>query len=129
MAPSLLVNSTVMAGATPRLAQTSLLHYTVDGHVLGFAPDKVYLAGLDHALTVEFSGGQGVVPVGVAASTANTKPGSAPALGRVTYQGVWRDVDVIYSPAQGGLVEATYVVHPNALPYGYPFEIQHRRCS
>jgi len=91
----------------------SLLQFTAGGHVLGFAPGKVYLAGLDHALTVEFVGGQGNAPVGAAAST---QAGSTPALGRVIYQGAWRGVDVIYTSAQSGLSESSYIVQPGARP-------------
>jgi CSLREA domain-containing protein len=93
----------------------SLLQFTAGGHVLGFAPGKVYLAGLDHALTVEFVGGQGNAPVGEAASTS-TQTGSTAALGRVTYQGAWRGVDVSYTSAQGGLAKSSYILQPDARP-------------
>src|SRR5512145_3517530 len=40
------------------------LQFLSEGHILGFAPNKSYLAGLDHALAVEFIGGQGTRPAG-----------------------------------------------------------------
>jgi hypothetical protein len=92
--PPLLVNSARAASITPAMAQTSLLQYVIDGHVLGFASDKVYLAGLDHALTVEFSGGQRIAPVGTNTSITSKIRGT-PTLGSVTYQDVWHGVDII----------------------------------
>jgi hypothetical protein len=44
------------AEQTTKATTSSLLQYTSSGHILGFNPNKVYLAGLDHALTVEFIG-------------------------------------------------------------------------
>ena len=114
-AAPVLQGNTEQTANTPKT--TALLQYTADGHVLGFASDKVYLAGLDHALTVEFVGGQRTAPVGEAASgTGSVKTGSAQALGHVTYPNVWPGVDVIYTPVQGGLAESTYVVQPGAKP-------------
>jgi hypothetical protein len=37
-------------------AASNMLQFRAGGHVLGFQPKKVYLAGLDHALSVEFLG-------------------------------------------------------------------------
>lgn len=98
-----------------KVGTPSLLQFSAGGHVLGFALDKVYLAGLDHALTVEFVGGQGHTPVGAAASTTTQEDG-APVLGRVTYPGVWRGVDVIYTASQAGIAESSYIVQPGAHP-------------
>ena len=91
------------------------LQFRAGGHVLGFAPNKVYLAGLDHALSVEFVEGQGKAPVGAALSVP-TRASGTPALGKVTYPGAWRGVDVIYACAQGGLAESSYIVQPGARP-------------
>ena len=91
------------------------LQFRAGGHVLGFAPNKVYLAGLDHALSVEFVEGQGKAPVGAALSVP-TRASGTPALGKVTYPGAWRGVDVIYACAQEGLAESSYIVQPGARP-------------
>ena len=104
-----------------------LLQYTANGHVLGFAPDKVYLAGLDHALTVSFVGGKRIQPQGVAGS-GESKNGVAP-VGTVTYAGVWPGVDVVYKAINGGIAESTYLLAPGAkaesirLKYNVPVEL------
>ena len=40
-----------------------LLQFTMGPHVVGFLPDKVYLVGMPHMLSVEFEGTAGVRPV------------------------------------------------------------------
>ena len=94
---------------------SSIQQYNVGGHIIGFAPRKVYLAGLDHALTLEFVNGADSVPVGVTATAANKMEG-APALGRVIYQNVWPHINVTYTAAKTGLTESTYTLHPGAQP-------------
>jgi hypothetical protein len=94
---------------------SSWLQFSAGGHVLGFASGKVYLAGRDHALSVEFVGGQGNSPVGTIASTS-AQAGGAPALGQVSYQNVWHGVGVIYTSAQAGIAESSYIVQPGAHP-------------
>jgi len=102
--------------AEPTKAGTpSLLQFSAGGHVLGFTPNKVYLAGLDHALTVEFVGGQGNAPVGAAAATS-AQANAAPALRQVTYPVAWPGVDVIYTASQAGIAESSYIVQPGAHP-------------
>ncbi len=39
-----------------------MLQFKAGGHILGFQPRKAYLAGMDHALSVEFVGSAGVIP-------------------------------------------------------------------
>ncbi len=92
-----------------------LLQYTASGHVLGFAADKVYLAGLEHALTMAFVNGQSKTPTGEAAASSAGANGT-PALGRVTYQDMWPGVDVVYTAAQGGLAESSYIIKAGANP-------------
>ncbi len=41
-------------------AAPALLQFTAGGHVVGFGPAQVVVAGLDHALRVEFVGAAGV---------------------------------------------------------------------
>jgi hypothetical protein len=85
-------------GGTPTqansLAPTSnLLQFTAGQHVLGFLSDKVYLVGLPHLLSVEFSGTAGVRPVvdnpdpkGVRTSGSSRNPSAlTPPLTQVTY--------------------------------------------
>jgi hypothetical protein len=106
----------------------SLLQYKAGGHVLGFDVGKVYLAGMDHALTVEFIGGRRNAPAGVPAATPS-KSGSTAVLKQVIYENAWRGVNVIYSSTKAGIVESTYVVQPGASPadirlkYNTPVEL------
>ena len=49
-------------GATP-VQENELMQFTAGGHVLGFEPDRVYVAAGDHMFSVAFAGTQGVKPV------------------------------------------------------------------
>ncbi len=104
----------------------ALLHFTSAGHVLGFGKEAVYLAGLDHALRVEFSGGVAVQPIASGGGMAQN--GVAP-LGSVTYRDTWNNIDVIFSAVDGGIAESTYIIHPGGDPgdislrYNVPLQI------
>ncbi len=108
-------------------AAEQLLQYAADGHILGFGADKVVLAGLDHALTVNFVSGRGSGPVAAEAGTGSE--GSAPALGKVMYPQVWPGVDVVYSTSEGNITESTYVLAAGAdvadvrLKYNVPVQV------
>ena len=52
----------VSSDMAPLNGQSNTLQFTAGGHVLGFQPTKAYLASLDHALSVEFLGTEGVMP-------------------------------------------------------------------
>ncbi len=105
----------------------SLLQFTSGGHVLGFGGSSVYMAGLDHALRLEFAGGWQVQPAAARAGTAAN--GVAP-LGKVTYPCIWRNIDVVYNAVEGGVAESTYVIYPGGsahdirLRFNVPAEIQ-----
>ncbi|HVM72159.1 MAG TPA: SBBP repeat-containing protein [Anaerolineales bacterium] len=105
----------------------AFLQYQSGGHVLGFSSGGVYLAGLEHALRVEFAGGNAVQPVGAGAAALTGRP--LP-LQRVSYSNAWNDVDVAYTSASGGLAESTYTVHPGGrvssirLRYNAPVALQ-----
>ena len=122
------VLSTAVSATDGQAASSSMLQFTSGGHVLGFLPGRAILAGLDHALTVEFPGGADPTPTGRAAGSAESASSAAP-LGEVTYSGAWSGVDVRYTPFPGGVVESTYVVHPGGevsdirLKYNVPTEL------
>lgn len=119
--------------ASPVLAVTEtertaeLLQFTAGGHVLGFAPDSVYMASGSHALHVEFVGAQDVSPQADAASEG--EQGEALPLSHVTYVGLWEGVTLSYDAVSGGVAESTYVLDPGADPgqirlqYNVPVEI------
>jgi hypothetical protein len=104
-----------------------LLQFTAGGHVLGFGNNAVYLAGLDHALTVKFAGGNTVQPV---ADSASEDTNGTAEMGRVCYNNVWNNIDIIYNPVPGDIAESTYVVYPGGSPadislhYNVPVDIK-----
>ncbi len=103
-----------------------ILQFTSGGHVLGFSEQGVYLAGLDHALRLEFNGGRRVHPM--SESSASEKNGPTK-LSKVYYRSVWENIDVIYSAVDGGIAESIYIVYPGgdpsaiSLAYNTPVEI------
>ncbi|MEJ2682958.1 MAG: SBBP repeat-containing protein [Candidatus Sulfobium sp.] len=105
-----------------------MLQFRAGGHVLGFQPNKVYLAGMDHALSVEFLGTKGVMPRAAADESNEIK--AAPALQEVSYAGLWPGISVVYESARDGITESTYHLAPGAdiskirLRYNVPVERQ-----
>jgi hypothetical protein len=93
---------------------------------LGFGAGEVYLAGLTHALRVQFVGGGLSKPVTSAVTGAAR--GMAQELTKATYSNVWPEVDMIYTTAPRNVAESTYVVNPGArvadirLRYNAPVE-------
>ncbi len=108
----------------------NMLQFKAGGHVLGFQPNKVFLAGLDHALSVEFLGTQGVMPTSVATGPASGNSTKAPALTTVVYRNLWEGVSLSYEATEEGIAESTYRVAPGAdasrirLRYNVPVELQ-----
>ena len=68
--------------------------FTADGHVLGFASDRVYVAIGSHALHVEFVGAQGVSLQADGAGEA--EQGKAAALTHVSHVGLWDGITLGY---------------------------------
>jgi hypothetical protein len=110
-------------------ADSNLLQFRAGKHIIGFAPNKAYLAGMDHALTIEFLGTKGVMPKAdnVAVST---KRDQVQPLGKVTYENLWPGISLKYKAAKSGITESIYNVDPGAdvsrirLKYNVPVEIQ-----
>ncbi|MCE1252787.1 MAG: SBBP repeat-containing protein, partial [Anaerolineae bacterium] len=104
-----------------------MLKFTAGGQALAFGTSQVYLAGLDHALKVEFNGGNLVTPV--ADQNAGVESSSLPPLGRVIYPEVWPGVTVEYTSAGNGMKSAFLVSAGGnpadiSLKYSAPLEIQ-----
>jgi hypothetical protein len=110
----LLILALIYPGSLPVQASTgsdsTLLQYTSGGHVLGFSEGEFYVATGDHALKVEFVKGLAVQPV---AESAGSGQNAAP-LDKVTYNGIWKDIDIIYTSAVGGIAESTYYLNTPA---------------
>jgi hypothetical protein len=96
------------------LSETSLLQFNAGGHILGFKPDKVYFASLDHAIVEEFLGTKGVMPVGEAGQGSTEVKKGAPGLGKVIYKNLWRGITLTYEAKNSEIAESTYVLGPGA---------------
>jgi hypothetical protein len=104
------------AAVQPQVPAAELVQVKASGHIIGFLPQKVYMAAMDHLLSVDFLG----------------TPGSAPqqAQDQVTYANLWDGVDVTYETVAEGIAKTTYTVAPNADPnqirlrYNLPVELQ-----
>jgi hypothetical protein len=100
--------------------QEDVMQYTADGHVLGFAPGKVYMVGMGYALTEEFVGAQRVMPVPKSSAESGSLHGSDEMLaGASSFQGVcypelWEGISLRYEKASGALAETVYSIQPGA---------------
>jgi len=94
-------------------AATDLRQFVSGGHVLGFNPRGFYLASGSHVLHVEFLGARAVQPV---ANASGSPDGKAPALGQVTYPGLWDGITLTYASSEAGIYETTYRLAPGADP-------------
>ena len=114
----------------------NVLQFRSGGHVLGFAPQKVYMVGLGYALIEEFMGASGEPPL--AAPSTDKEPAresggrekGAPCFQGVSYPEIWKGITVRYDRVSGGLAESLYLVDPGADPekirvrYNMDFEIR-----
>ena len=79
----------------------TLLQFTSGGHVMGFAPNKVYIAGIGHALTEKF----------INPNTVTPRPLSSD---KVIYESLWKGISLTYEARKTGIAESIYTVHPGA---------------
>jgi hypothetical protein len=116
-----------------RLGSSDMLQFNSRGHLLGFQPRKAYLAGLDHALSVEFLGTEGVMPLAESSGAlSKSKKGAsgAPPLSKVTYRNLWPGISLTYGRTEAGITESTYHIMPGGevskirLRYNVPVERQ-----
>ncbi len=111
-------------------AGSEMLQFKAGSHLLGFQPRKVYLASLDHALSVEFLGTPGVMPKTTASGKKMGKESKVPSLGKVLYEGLWKGISLTYEAKEGGIAESTYHIEPwedvskIRLGYNVPVEAQ-----
>ena len=113
-----------------RGAGTDTVQFKAGGHLLAFQPRKVYLASLDHALSVEFLGTSGVMPKTAAEGGETGKESKVPSLRRVVYEELWEGISLTYEAREGGIAESTYRIGPWVdvskirLGYNVPVEVQ-----
>jgi hypothetical protein len=104
----------------------SLLQFTSEGHVLGFDDNAVYIAGLDHALRMEFANSNNVQPV-----AENIEPAQSDIneLCKVCYNNIWDKIDIFYNAIPSGIAESNYIIYPGGNPsdislqYNVPVDI------
>ncbi len=94
-------------------ADSALLQFSSNGHILGFASDSVYLASGDHMLRESFAGTAGVTP---SADQAAGSSESVQPLQRVQYSDLWPGIDLVYDAPAGGILRSTYTIAPGADP-------------
>jgi hypothetical protein len=90
--------STCVFAATPA---NTLPQFTTGGHVLGFTPNTVFIAGMGHALTEEFINPNRVTPNHLSSHT-------------VIYENLWKGISLTYEARRTGIAESTYTVSPGA---------------
>jgi hypothetical protein len=111
-------------------AESGMLQFKTGNHILGFQRNKAYLAGLDHALSVEFLGTPGVMPKTAAGGKEIGEKSKVPSLGKVDYKGLWDGISLTYEAREGGIAESTYHIEPWGdvskirLGYNVPVEVQ-----
>jgi hypothetical protein len=109
---------------------SNLLQFRAGNHILGFAPGKAYLVSMDHALSVQFIGTKGVVPIADANAPAIEFMTKAPTLSKVVYQNLWDGISLTFEATKDGVTESIYHVAPGAevskikLSYNVPVEKQ-----
>jgi len=92
-----------------------LLQFRSEAHILGFKPDRVYMAGLGYVLIEEFVGTNGVTPVAAGSpEREDNLTQGAPELRKVSYPNLWQGITLHYEAKQGGLTQSTYIVEPEA---------------
>ena len=91
-----------------------LLQYTAGGHVLGFKAGQMYVATGSHMMRVEFVGSSGCEPL--AEGGGKDESGRAMPLTRVEYQGLWRNVSLVYEAKTGSVLKSTYYVAAGGKP-------------
>ena len=89
------------SAASPELAAMPQLRSA--GHVLGFRPGQVILAGMDHALTVALVGAKTATPLAQGGS-------------QVDYPNAWPGISLRYETDGQSIAKSTYRIAPGADP-------------
>ena len=111
-------------------SDSTMLQFKAENHILGFAPDKAYLASMDHALNVQFLGTKGVMPTSDTNAPSSNTPAKASPLSKIVYQNLWEGISLTYVATQYGITKSTYDVAPGAdvsnirLHYNVPIEMK-----
>lgn len=108
-------------------ASDGSLQFSSGGHLVGFEPGAIYVAGGSHALRIQFVDPCVTNPTSTDAQ--NSVAGVAP-LSQVSYSNLWEGVSLTYDAPGDGIVRSTYRVAPHAdagairLHYNAPIALQ-----
>lgn len=102
--------------SSSRSSAETLLQFKHGEHILGFTPQKVYFAAIDHLVSIEFLGANPVQPVSVSDKEATTLAGEPDAFQAVIYTQLWPGIDALFSSEADSIAKATYTVSPGADP-------------
>ena len=94
-------------------AAGALLQFQSGGHVLGFAPEGMYVSNGTYALRVAFVGAESVAPQAAASGAGDS--GAVPALTEVSYPNLWPGISLTYDGG-AGIARSTYTLAPEADP-------------
>jgi hypothetical protein len=101
--------------------EKDFLQFKAGNHVMGFKPDKVYLANTTGFLSVEFLGAHHVTPKATAADTNKNEEvlpqdhgETLSNLRQVEYRDLWDGITLRYDAAHEGISESTYFLQPGA---------------
>jgi hypothetical protein len=110
---SILLVIVFLLGNVPAQAKAvpSVLRFSSNGHILGFAPQNMYVTSQSHALRVDFVSANNIQPYANSSTTKNSK--AAP-LDNITYKNLWDGISLTYSANEDSIYMTTYTLAPGA---------------
>jgi hypothetical protein len=109
--------SGVISESATTISAHDLLQFRSGVVVLGFKPEKVYLAGMGFLLVEEFIGTTGVKPVGGnQREQKDNLTKEVPEFVKVSYPDLWPGITLHYEARPGGIAESTYIIETKGDP-------------
>ncbi len=99
------------SAAAAENAGNDWLRFTSAGHVLGFSSGGTMIASASHMLKTEFINARPVEPR-ADITDLKSASSSAPEFNKVSYNGLWGGVDLVYETNPGSLLKSTYYIAP-----------------
>jgi hypothetical protein len=107
---ALMFDALGVAPAQAKAVESSapVVQFTAGNNVIGFSPQRIYMASLRQTLIVEFVSSNSVAPI--SATSANAGMGKPAELSRVTYPNLWAGISARYERASSGMLKSTYLL-------------------
>ncbi|MFK5894623.1 MAG: IPTL-CTERM sorting domain-containing protein [Pseudomonadota bacterium] len=111
-------------------SQKTIMQYRAGGHIMGFASDRVYVAGMGYALIEEFMGANKVQPVSDHNTQYNSNNQKVPALSLVNYPELYNGISLRYEGRKDGITESFWELEAGVnadairIKYNTDFSIQ-----